>query len=399
MPPVHPFAYTVDACYSVASVLDGNMACRDEGSARAAVSCCYEAGNHPGTCAVSVCDSARGGSPPLTPLADATNASFREAVTECHARGMRLCTPAELRGCCGCLGGTFQASPATRATVWSQSACDPELESDVIAVGVLVLVALVICCVVRCCCRCWASATASLSRSADPSPPYQPLAPDASEGGGSALIATPITRPITRARADPSARLARDQPGSSPVRSKERLGKTQPAGRDVVAACEGNAVATEPVATATTTPSPPRSTSRSTPSPSKPAASPTASSPSTLSPSRRYKGGAIKEVDDLETEYLTPTGKKGKRERTPPKKGSSPALSPATPTALASTTASPPRPSSNPMPAGPARDAVHRKLKFARQQLAIATSAVLSARGIIDVWKKDSTRSEMPHQL
>ena len=101
-----------------------------------------------------------------------------------------------------------------------------------------------------------------------------------------------------------------------------------------------------------------------------------------------YPGGAIAEVADLEAEVA---GKAGRSR--PSSRASSPTSSTtgwlsfgqdsvtSTPTSIASR-------SPNPMKPGKARDSVRAKLKFARQQLSMATSAVLSARRLIDAYKQ-----------
>lgn len=139
MHPIHPFAYTVDACYYVTPLVDGRMTCTSEEEGYGAIACCHDdpsvadtAEPTQGTCALSICADDPTGTPPKTvgvdgkPI-DGRNATYREASLECHAHGMRLCLPDELKGCCGCGQDLQHRLTGVHRLTWTEGLCNPAL--------------------------------------------------------------------------------------------------------------------------------------------------------------------------------------------------------------------------------------------------------------------------------
>jgi len=408
--PIHPFAYTVEVCFAAAPWWDGRMGCQDELVAHAAVQCCKNEDNPPDTCALSVCPSEQGGTPPIT-IANGLNATYRQAAHECHAHHMRLCTPAELQNCCGCGGhaawtitqcdrssnlwlhpvnvvaGTFlpavhdtvgtvasavqdtvhdTVGPAARESLSAayasyQAAVDMVLQMAPasvyypIIIHVVVAAALLLACVMllRCCCPCCC---------------YEYRRP----------AAPPTGKGYRRLEEEPSTKPLPPSPSfSTPSRTPYSVGGVVVSSRVGAAALVASALQKAP-------PTPGRTSAGASAYPD----SPSNGSP-VQSPGRAlYPGGMQAAVVDLEREI---DGKGPTQDVSLPPSASLGGSWLGSWSSPASTTGSAddegPRP---PMAPGPTREAVRRRLKFARKQLAVATNAVLSARRLIVSSKKEA---------
>ena len=105
---------------------------------------------------MSICADDPSGMPPLTSI-DGGNATFFEAVHECHTRGMRLCTPVELVGCCGC--AAQQGAEGGNRHTWTLAKCSPVAEQAQLPLLWLMLVVMPM--VMGACIACWCAASAS----------------------------------------------------------------------------------------------------------------------------------------------------------------------------------------------------------------------------------------------
>ena len=117
-PPLHHYA--VDACPR--QLIKNHARCVTEGlDERAAVRCCVgEGGVHGTHCGASVCSGSgerHFGSAPVTNI-DGASATYEEAVAECKARNMNLCSLSDVSDCCGLGCEEFDSM-----RVWTRSTC------------------------------------------------------------------------------------------------------------------------------------------------------------------------------------------------------------------------------------------------------------------------------------
>jgi hypothetical protein len=449
MRPIHPFAYTVDACYYVTPLVDGRMTCTSEEEGYGAIACCHDdpsvadtAEPTQGTCALSICADDPTGTPPKTigvdgkPI-DGRNATYREASLECHAHGMRLCLPDELKGCCGCGQDLQHRLTGVHRLTWTEGLCNPALgphSPQLIALMALLLLLSLLSSLVACwnsrrcadaCGLLWAGAREACNllfwgytQLHDDAPPRKgrkgsgSFAAAAAFGLGSAAeekyhdknwrsSPSPSRAPHSHGdghrpskamleyelakkereflevkeqlqslsvqeRASPAAQLhnmAVVTPGSKIEAYAKTLGALTP-------------LALEPWNSSTHVPTP---------------------KPYSAESKRQYPGGAVAEVFDLENEFLLgkrPSPEKHTGPSTPGKGPRTPTAKPGSPKSVSSVSVASPSgssaagsPSSVPMKPGKARDKVKAQLRFAREQLQLATQAVLSARRSIAEYK------------